>query len=420
MWFNRLRHRFSPRRIRLGHNGIQPLSSGESGALVCLVGRELCLFLEVNAEKVPAKQRPAFVATSVRRNAPFPDPDFGLSWEGGHASIWYWSRSRAQGLLGNVPSRVKYFPEALFIDRAHDDHVQLLALEAGIEGRVWRQGRLIASRWWPDVPEQSTWFSFLRGAGHVVDATAGVPMAEHAMIAPEQWNASNVNQKLLLPELGPYLPRLILAFGLVVTVVLGWQIGSIIRAQIDSWRANAAAQDMDDTLRSILDARSNTDTYRAEIDQLLELRQSVPQNQLLAEYSRLATGKEWQIKLWRQPAPDRLEVTLTMSNPDPELLVSNWEASPLFKDVSTQLSRQQNEVTINAFIEQGANSENAATAAAQSTEDAAAPTSPTSAPPPPGRQGTSSPARTDTQAMPPEQASTRQAPPTPPPPMVGK
>ena len=174
---------------------------------------------------------------------------------------------------------------------------------------------------------------------------------------------------------------------------------------------------MDDTLRSILDARSNTDTYRAEIDQLLGLRQSVPQNQLLAEYSRLATGKEWQIKLWRQPAPDRLEVTLAMSNPDPELLVSSWEASPLFKDVSTQLSRQQNEVAINAFIEQGANSENAATTAAQSTEDAAAPTPPTFAPPPPNSPGTS-PARTDTQATPPEQASTRQAP--PPPPMVRK
>ena len=417
MWFNRLRHRFSPRRVRLGHDGIQPLSSGESGALVCLVGRELCLFLEVNAEKVPAKQRAAFVATSVRRNAPFPDPDFGLSWEGGHASIWYWSRARIQGLLGNPPSRVKYFAEALFIDRAHDDHVQLLALEAGVEGRVWKQGRLIASRWWPQAPEKSVWFSFLRGAGTAVDATAGVPMAESTAIAPVQWNTSNTNQKLLLPELGPYLPRLILAFGIVVTVALGWQIGSIIRAKIDSWRAHAAAQDMDDTLRSILDARSNTDTYRAEIDQLLGLRQSVPQNQLLAEYSRLATGKDWQIKLWRQPAPDRLEVTLAMSNPDPELLVSSWEASPLFKDVSTQLSRQQNEVAINAFIEQGANSENAATTAAQSTEDAAAPTPPTFAPPPPNSPGTS-PARTDTQATPPEQASTRQAP--PPPPMVRK
>lgn len=387
--------------------------------MVCLVGRELCLFLEVNAEKVPAKQRPAFVATSVRRNAPFPDPDYGLNWEGGHASVWYWSRSRIQGLLGNVPSRVKYFPEALFIDRTHDNHVQLIALEAGVEGRVWKKGRLIASRWWPDVPEQSNWFSFLRGAGNAVDATAGAPIAEHVVIAPVQWSASNANQKLLLPEVGPYVPRLILAFGLVVTVALGWQLGSIIRAQLDSWRAHAAAQDMDDTLRSILDARSNTDTYRAEIDQLLGLRQSVPQNQLLAEYSRLATGKEWQIKLWQQPTPDRLEVTLAMNDPDPELLVSSWEASPLFKDVSTQLSRQQNEVTINAFIEQSTNSENTATTAAQPLEEAEVPTPPTPAPLPPDSASTS-PARADTQATPPEQIPIKQPPAITPPPMVKK
>lgn len=359
MWFNRLRHRFSPRRIRLGHNGIQPLAGGEGDAVVCVVGRELCLFIEVNAEKVPTKQRPAFVATAVRRNAPFPDPDFGLNWEGGHACIWYWSRARVQDLLGQPPSRIKpsrikYVPEALFVDQAHVDHVQLLALKEGVEGRVWKQARLVASRWWPASPELSAWSSFLRGAGIALDAGTGVPQPEAGTIAAAQWSASRANQGLLLPELGPYLPRLLLASALALTLVLGWEAGSIARAQTDTWRARSAAQDMDDALRRILEARSHADTYRAEIDQLLALRQGVPQNRLLAEYARLAAGKEWQIKLWQQPTPDRLEVTLAMKDPDPEALVSTWEASPLFKDVSTELSRQQNEVTIKAAIEQDA------------------------------------------------------------------
>ena len=413
MWFNRLRHRFSPRRIRLGHNGIQPLAGGESDAVVCVVGRELCLFIEVNAEKVPTKQRPAFVATAVRRNAPFPDPDFGLNWEGGHACIWYWSRARVQDLLGQPPSRIKYVPEALFVDQAHVDHVQLLALKEGVEGRVWKQARLVASRWWPASPELSAWSSFLRGAGIALDAGTGVPQPEAGTIAAAQWSASRASQGLLLPEVGPYLPRLLLASALALTLVLGWEAGSIARAQTDTWRARSAAQDMDDALRRILEARSHADTYRAEIDQLLALRQGVPQNRLLAEYSRLATGKEWQIKLWQQPTPGRLEVTLAMKDPDPEALVSTWEASPLFKDVSTELSRQQNEVTIKAAIEQDAANAPAPIADPQAPARAEVPTPalPAAASPGPADPATTSPGRSAPATTPPARPVAKPQPP---------
>lgn len=342
--------------------------------MVCLVGRELCLFIEVNADKVPVKQRPAFAATAVRRNAPFPDPDFGLNWEAGHACVWYWSRARVQDLLGQPPSRIKYVPEALFVDRAHVDRVQLLGLKEGVEGRVWKQGRLVASRWWPAPPELSAWSNFLRGAGVAQDANTGVPEPETGTIAMAQWSTSRTSQGLLLPEVGAYLPRLLLASALIMMLVFGWEIGSIVRAQTDAWRARAAAQDMDDALRRILEARSHADTYRAEIDQLLALRQGVPQNRLLAEYARLAAGKEWQIKLWQQPTPERLEVTLAMKDPDPEALVSTWETSPLFKDVSTELSRQQNEVTIKAVIEQDAANASAPLADPQTPARAKAPT----------------------------------------------
>lgn len=413
MWFNRLRHRFSPRRIRLGHNGIQPLAGGESDAVVCVVGRELCLFIEVNAEKVPTKQRPAFVATAVRRNAPFPDPDFGLNWEGGHACIWYWSRARVQDLLGQPPSRIKYVPEALFVDQAHVDHVQLLALKEGVEGRVWKQARLVASRWWPASPELSAWSNFLRGAGIALDAGTGVPQPEAGTIAAAQWSASRASQGLLLPEVGPYLPRLLLASALALTLVLGWEAGSIARAQTDTWRARSAAQDMDDALRRILEARSHADTYRAEIDQLLALRQGVPQNRLLAEYARLATGKEWQIKLWQQPTPGRLEVTLAMKDPDPEALVSTWEASPLFKDVSTELSRQQNEVTIKAAIEQDAANAPAPIADPQAPARAEVPTPalPAAASPGPADPATTSPGRSAPATTPPARPVAKPQPP---------
>lgn len=316
------------------------------------MGREFCLYTEVNAAKVPPRQRREFVAMTVRRAAPYPDPEFGLAWLGDHAAVWYWSHAKVlEHLGGQWTHRTTCVPEALYVGQVHEDAEQVLALGDGFEGRLWKQGRLVASRWWAQEPSPAQWQTFLRGTGVAAGAEVRPPQAEPAEPAGQRWNpASGTTARLNLSGLESYLPRLLLGLGLAAAVLFAWQIGTLLRAGVDVVRTERAAQDLDEPLKRILAARDRADTANAEIASLLALRQAPSQYRLLAEASRVMQGRDWRLKNWQQPAPDRIEAVLVMDSPDPEALVTAWESSPLFSDVRTDLSRQQNEIVVRATV----------------------------------------------------------------------
>lgn len=289
---------------------------------------------------------------AVRRAAPFSDPDFGVVWTGDHASAWYWSQARARSLLGNpAPRRVEFVPEALFTGAARSEGEELLGLSNGVEGRIWKQGALIASRWWPTLPPCVQWQGFLRSAGVPVTSDHAPPEVVDAPIMHQRWSpGSGGRTGATLTQMDQYLPKLTLAMGFTFVLVASVQVGSILRSAMDIWQARRAAQDLDDPLKRILDARSKADGNLTAIESLLALRTGRPQHRLLAEVARLMAGKQWQLRAWSQPTPDRIEATLVIENPDAQSLVSAWEASPIFSDVNTELSRQQNEITLRANV----------------------------------------------------------------------
>ena len=348
----RLQHRFSPRRIRLGLASSTPLGGGGSDNLVCVVGRELCLFTTVDASKAPRKQRGEFAALAVRRAAPFPDPEFDAAWASdGTAAVWYWSRSRVNSLSAAEHGRRKRFvAEALYIGGPRDEGEELFQLVAGVEARAWNAGHLQASRWWPEAPSLDEWRAFLRGAGHPVSPATTLPEPVPAVLADVPWSQLPSRAgKLELSGLEQYLPRIAFGLGAILLLVVGVELGNIARAQADIWRGQSAATDLDAPLKRILDARETTDKAGAEIASLLSLHGLRPTTSLMAELTRLMPGKDWQIKKWAQPTTDTVEVTLIAPASDPEALVSTWEASPMFKGVTTELGRE-NELTIKATI----------------------------------------------------------------------
>lgn len=348
----RLQHRFSPRRIRLGSEGNKPLGGGEGDSTLFLVGRELCLFLALDAGKVPTKQRRAFAALAVRRAAPFPDPEFDVAWTpAGTAAIWYWSRARADALAAGEPGRRRRFAaEALYAGTPLSDGVELLQYPSGFEARAWKEGRLVASRFWPDSPAPDRWREFLRGAGASAEGASIVPEARGVSWTSTPWSRQATNTGgLQLSGLDQYLPRAAVGLAALVLLVAGVELGCIARAQADIWRAQAAATRLDAPLKRILDARDATDQASEEIANLLALRGLRPTTSLMAEVTRLMPGTGWQVQRWNQPTPDTVEIGLVAPGSNPEQLVSAWEASPMFKNVTTELG-DDNELVIKAMI----------------------------------------------------------------------
>ena len=289
---------------------------------------------------------------AVRRAAPFPDADFDAAWSSdGTAAVWYWSRAKAAALAAAETGRRKRFiAEALHVGQPREDGVELLQLAEGFEGRAWKAGHLLASRWWPVQPDAGQWRDFLRGSGQIASPMIAMPEPLLGPLTATSWSrAASNKEKLQLSGLDQYLPKVALVACAVFLLTIGGQLGSVARAQLDIWQAQSAATDLDAPLKRILDARETTDKASVEIAALLSLQGLRPTTSLMAEFTRLMPGKDWQVRKWSQPTPDTLEVNMLAPGSDPEALVSTWEDSPLFKGVTTELGRD-NELTIKASV----------------------------------------------------------------------
>lgn len=353
-WLERLKRRYSPSRTRIGDGHNQPLPGGEGRSRQFVVGRELCLFTLIDASKVPPKQRASMVALAVRRAAPFNDPEFGVAWLGDFAAVWYWSRSRIASLAGvdgmAGGSHVSYIPEALLVGEASpEDGVQLLLLAQGMEGRAWKNGRIVASRWWPAQPPLGEWQGFLRGAG--LPSIGAPPSAVATQIAEHGWASAQANApRLNFASFDAAIPRLLLGTAFVAAMVMCFEFGAIARGLYETYQAKEGAASLDEPLKRILAAREQVDQNQARIAELLALRAPHSQMALMAEVARVMPGTEWQLMQWQQPAIGRVDVTVNAASADLEAIVTAWEQSPMFEDVTTETSTRRGEVTIKAKV----------------------------------------------------------------------
>ena len=314
-----------------------------------IVGRELCLFLAVDASRIPPKQRAAFLSLAVRRAAPFPDPMHEAAWSGAQASVWFWSRARATDLLGPQPLRVARFtPEPLLAGQpADEDGAQLLALAQGFEGRVWRRGGLVADRWWAQYPTEAEWATFLRGAGLPV---ASPPEATDAPIGDTPWVQQRRGARLALDDAGAWIRHGAIAAGALACLAVGFESGAGLRGLTDVVSTERTRQQLDAPLTRILEARAEAEREAEELQKLLLLRAPQGQAALLAEVKRVMPSQDWSIVYWNQPAIDRLEVTFDMATPDTTALVAAWEGSPMFTEVSSSVENAAKRVVLKARI----------------------------------------------------------------------
>lgn len=340
-----------PRRLWLGSDGSVAIDGGESKQIHAVVSRGLCLFLTLDATKVPTKQRKDFVALAVRRAAPFFDPDHAVSWFGDHACVWYWSKSRILGLLGTPEYPItRFLPESILLGSPPDtDTEELLSLRQGAEGRIWRQGRLLANRWWPKTPEVSQWQDFLRSAGQTSNIPC--PQAQYVDLAQKPWLSPSKIENFSLGDRETLLNQALWLAGILGFAVLGYEAGAGIRGISDASAADKSRESLDESIEKVLQARSNAEQASDDIRQLLKLHPPRRQLELLTEINRVMTPiPNWQLSAWDLQDPEQLEVTLVMSKADPAELVAAWESSPMFSDVNARIDEDNQHATIKARI----------------------------------------------------------------------
>lgn len=331
-------------------NDLVRLEEGRSGQ-DWILARQFCAFTFLDASAVPLARRNGYAAMAVQRWSPFADTRFHIDWVGPRAMVWAWSNGQILDLGDNeiAPNPRRVSPESLYRGAPHLDAAQLVAMDEGVEGRVWREQAMVASQWWPSPPSLHEWNMLRRGAG--LPADLAVPLPELAPLATVPWTRQRV---AALNDLASRHRKslLTLVVGLVVAMLV-IPLASSLRLGTKTLLLQRVIDTESRALGSTLQARESAERDLARVKELLQLRPPQRQLRLLSTIIAATPGTGWKLLEWRMPDKDSLEVVVQMNNPDPTGIVRGWEATGMFTDVSVDIGRTGNEVAIKAGIADG-------------------------------------------------------------------
>jgi hypothetical protein len=153
------------KRYRQSLGGVSAPAGG-IGRSEWVLSRPLYRFSRFDLKSVPKPQRSQALALQIRQWAPFANTGCYLLWDQDHAQVWAWDADRAANAMAAKqlkPGSATVVPETLLHQR-RSQGVYLLACLDGFEGQVWRDHSLIASRWWPGMPNEVEWINLQRDA----------------------------------------------------------------------------------------------------------------------------------------------------------------------------------------------------------------------------------------------------------------
>ncbi|MDE2156357.1 MAG: hypothetical protein KGJ32_10755 [Xanthomonadaceae bacterium] len=355
----KLQRHFSPTRLLRTRDDLLPLREGGRNA-EWVISRGLSLFVPVPCAAVPRKRRADYVATAVRRAAPFADPAWHTAWSGDLAMVWVWPQEELtsgpieaslaeSGRLqdaGPVSYIRRFLPESLLRGESREDGVELIRCSDGIEARAWRAGALHASSWWPQAPDAATWMTFCRGVG--------VPPQPLPAIQSPPWRDApwTVIQRASLRDMLAQYQRLAIPAAVALVLLMAaWQAGALLHVQWGRMRLASEIAASSQKVSDILAARSRAEDDLAATRQLLALRPPLPQVRLMASVAGLLDPMKATVVQWSMPNPTTLEVLVAMPAPDPRALVLAFQHAGLFDDVSADIGRGgKNQVIVRARL----------------------------------------------------------------------
>jgi len=158
-----------------------------------VLSRGRCRFGRFDLKRVPAAKRAPALALQLGSWSPFVDSDHVAAWSAdGEAMVWCWDRTAllqawdaAGG--GRLPRIV---PEpALRAVPTGGEGLRLINGLDGWEAQHWAGGQLLASRWWPALPEAAAQLAFQRDCGLQPEALVASLPRPDLPLADRPWAA---------------------------------------------------------------------------------------------------------------------------------------------------------------------------------------------------------------------------------------
>jgi len=298
-------------------------AGGVLGGQQWVVPRADCQYRRTDLSGMPPRHRETAARLAATRYLPTADAVAHIAWREGVAHLWIWSSPPAEVAAGDQ----RWLPESLLFAPPAQDEARVLRTARGFEGQLWEDGQLVLSQWWPQVPDAGAWQRFLRAGGLDPDPAVPAPLS---LPWSEPWGEGKRN---LLPGSAAGRERLAwLAAGVLVALLLGWELtglarwsaaGSRLTARLDATRAEIAP---------LLSAREVAETAQAEADRLRSLQSGASDYELMARIAG-ALPEGIRFRAWNRNG-EKLEVGVSGGDSDPRKFVVAFAGDPQLAEVS--------------------------------------------------------------------------------------
>jgi hypothetical protein len=296
-----------------------------------LVARSLCVCRAVEASGVKAGELDALLALQVREWAPFSDPEYYYLDMGNRLLVWAWdgelrrSRCREAGVRPDL-----VLPESvvrpLQTSPTEESELLLVPCWEGFEAREFRQGRLVQTRWWCELPSLAAW----NRSRLLVDLPPLEALPEFSDTADSDSHAAPLRE-MLIPFLRAESTLFVLLFALFL-VAGAYQLSAIAYAAVSSSRVESRIEELNSAVTPVLAARDAAMGALDTIENISSLHAGPLQLQYLSDtLDRLAAerarGRSIELVAWEYK-PGAVVVSVEAEALSPAELLTIFEAVP--------------------------------------------------------------------------------------------
>ncbi len=322
----------TPRYLQKRHELVTPEQRGKNRCEWVLC-RSVCHYQLWSLTEIPASRRSSVLQLKMQQWSPFSEYDSYQVWQGGQVQVWIWDKQKQQQLLAETGiKKASLIPETLLRPKATTEVVQLVDSMEGIEGQIWKDGLLVGSRWWPQLPSQTEWEHFQRAHGLpalpqlpsvVEQPLLDRPWGRHTARAGSQWTAVQERFAVLL--------------GIAIfTVFLTWEMVGIFKWKPALTTVRTQIEELTEKMAPILKARNQAMTDKQLIESQLALNPYPSQIELMTQVIEKLPGPEAKLLEWDYQT-GVLSFTVEVNQPDPTFYVKTFQALPVFKEVKAKV-----------------------------------------------------------------------------------
>ena len=344
-----------PRRCIYGRQGTQRLDGSSSRTNWILSRRFLRHGVFEVPPALPENKRTSALSLQVRRWAPFAQTKFAAYWVGHRASVYAWDAASINAVIaenGELPARCGVWPETFFRP-AWDEGVRLVTAIDGYEGQAWRNGLLVATRWWAELPSAGDWLLFKRSAGAPSDAgPTEVPAPIELPILDLPWTETPdpiANAWSMLQS-----PRIAAAVAVVVFAPLMFYLTQWVATGIAAASKAGAQAALTASSQAVRADRAAAMADRDVIEAYLGLEPYPPQFVVVTTAMKLIADKKVSLLEWTYDN-GALDFILRGTEPlDASAFIELFERSGMFVEVSGTLTSQERELRMKTHVKRTA------------------------------------------------------------------